>query len=349
MPEIDSHGRRTRDMTEPLDAREAARARARLIRYATLRQLQIFSAIVRLGSFTKASEALFVTQPTVSMQMKKLSNAVGLPLFEQIGRQVRPTEAGHQLHAATARVFDALQDVEDWVAEYQGLRRGRVRLGVITTAKYFAPELLSAFSREHPDIDIALEVSNRDRVIERIRAQEDDVYIFGRPDLDDLDVAVHPFAPNPLVMVAAKDHPLARRRRLPLAEVAREPLILREPGSGTRHATVRAFADAGLTPTVRMELGSNEAIKHAAIAGLGLAVLSLHSLTVEGADGPLCALDVEGFPIRRQWWLVHSRDRELSPAAGALLAFAQKYEPVIRAQMDRLLDDFDRRRPKEAP
>ncbi|WP_299436426.1 LysR family transcriptional regulator [uncultured Rhodospira sp.] len=327
-------------MVENREFTVPARSTTRLARYATLRQLQIFSAIVRLGSFTKASEALFVTQPTVSMQMKKLSTAVGVPLFEQVGRTVRPTEAGLRLEAATKTVFEALGEVEDWVAEYQGLRRGKVRLAVITTAKYFAPELLGAFSREYPDIDLSLKVSNRDRVIERIRAQEDDLYIFGQPDLDDLDVAIHPFAPNPLVVVAARDHPLAGRRGLSLAEVAREPFILREPGSGTRHAMVRAFSEAGVTPTVRMELGSNEAIKHAAIAGLGLAVLSLHSLSVEGARGPLAVLDVEGFPIHRRWWVVHARGRELSPAAAALLAFTRHYEPVLSAQVTDLLAEF---------
>lgn len=327
-------------MTEEREFAMAARNSGRLLRNTTLRQLQIFSAIVRLGSFTKAGETLFVTQPSVSMQMKKLADTVGLPLFERVGRQVRPTEAGMRLYATANKVFEALQDMDDWVADYQGLRRGRVRLAVITTAKYFAPELLGAFSREYPDIDISLKVSNRDRVIERVRNQEDDLYIFGQPDFDDLDVALHPFAPNPLVVVAGKDHPLVGRRNIPLAEVAREPFILREPGSGIRQATVATLTDAGLRPQVRMELGSNEAIKHAAIAGLGLAVLSLHTLTLEGAAGPLRVLDVEGFPIRRQWWLVHGREATLSPAAAALLAFARDYEPLLRSQIDRLMDDF---------
>ena len=327
-------------MTDERDFTLHARQVPRLGRHATLRQLQIFSEIVRLGSFTKASESLFITQPTVSMQMKKLSQAVGAPLFEPVGRTVRPTEAGLRLEAAANRVFEALGEVEAWVAEYKGLRRGRVRLAVITTAKYFAPELLGAFSRAYPTIDLSLKVSNRDRVIERIRAHEDDLYIFGQPEFDDLDVTPYPFAPNPLVVVAARDHPLAGRRRLTLAEVVHEPFILREPGSGTRQATVRAFAEAGVTPTVRMDLGSNEAIKHAAIGGLGLAVLSLHSLSVEGARGPLTVLDVEGFPIRRRWWLVHARGRELSPAAAALLAFARDYEPVLTAQVARLMVEF---------
>jgi DNA-binding transcriptional LysR family regulator len=327
-------------MTEDREFTLHAQHVTRLGHYATLRQLQIFSAIIRLGSFTKASEALFITQPTVSMQMKKLSHAVGVPLFEPVGRSVRPTEAGLRLMAATNTVFEALGEVEDWVAEYQGLRRGKVRLAVITTAKYFAPELLGAFSREYPEIDLSLKVSNRDRVIERIRAHEDDLYIFGQPEFDELDVTPYPFAPNHLVVVAARDHPLAGRRRIPLAEVAREPFILREPGSGTRQATVRAFAEAGLTFTARMDLGSNEAIKHAAIAGLGLAVLSLHALSVEGARGPLTVLDVEGFPIQRRWWLVHARGRDLSPAAAALLTFARGYETVLAAQVDRLLADF---------
>ena len=231
-----------------------------LIRHATLRQLQVFEAIVRLGSFTRAAEELFLTQPTVSMQIKKLADSIGLPLFEHIGRNVRPTEAGLELYQSCRKIFETLANLEMKIADLKGVRRGRLRLGVITTAKYFAPELLGEFCRLYPGIEVALKVSNRDRIIERINANEDDLYIMGQAP-DQFEVEAFPIAPNPLAVVAPRDHPLVGKKNIPLARIADEPFILREPGSGVRDATLRAFDKLGLRPRVRMELGSNEAIQ----------------------------------------------------------------------------------------
>ncbi|MGD8590865.1 MAG: LysR substrate-binding domain-containing protein, partial [Chromatiales bacterium] len=253
-----------------------------LIRYATLRQLQVFEAIVRLGSFTRAAEELFLTQPTVSMQIKKLADTMGLPLFEHVGRNVRPTEAGLELYQSCRRIFESLANLEMKLADLKGIRRGRLRLGVITTAKYFAPEVLGEFCRLYEGIDVALKVSNRDRIIDRINANEDDLYIMGQAPADQFEVEAFPFAPNPLVVMAPRNHPLVGQKQISLARVAEEPMILREPGSGIRDATLKIFEQNGLRPKVRMELGSNEAIKHAVVGGLGLAVLSLHTLTLEG-------------------------------------------------------------------
>jgi len=303
-----------------------------LIRHTTLRQLQIFEATVRLGSFTRAAEELFLTQPTISMQIKKLAEAVGMPLFEHVGRSVKPTEAGRELYESCRKIFDALANLEMKVSDLQGMRRGRLRVAVITTVKYFLPELLGEFCSRHPGIEVALKVSNRDRIMERLSNDEDDLYIVGAVP-SDADVTAYPFAPNPLVVVAPRDHPLVGRKNIKIEELAEYPFIGREPGSGTRDAVRRVFLEKGPLPKVKMELGSNEAIKHAVVAGLGLAVMSLHSMTLDGPDGPLALLDVEGFPIVRQWYIVHPKGKELSLVAQAFLEYALEAEPAKREQM----------------
>ena len=315
-----------------------------LIRHATLRQLQVFEAIVRLGSFTRAAEELFLTQPTVSMQIKKLADVMGLPLFEHVGRNVQPTEAGVVLYDACRRMFENLANLEMQMADLQGMKRGRLRVGVITTAQYFAPEILGEFSRRYPGIEFTLKVSNKDSIIERMHGNEDDLYIMGQVPQDELEVEAFPFAPNPLVVIAPNHHPLVGRKNISLAEIAEEPFILREPGSGIRDAILRLFDAHGLRPKVRMELGSNEAIKHAVVGGLGLSVLSLHTLTLEGTTGPVAILDVEGFPILRRWYLVYPKGKELSVLASTFLEFAKDSESKIRDRLIAMwppLKDFD--------
>lgn len=304
-----------------------------LIRHATLRQLQVFEAIVRLGSFTRAAEELFLTQPTVSMQIRKLTDAMGLPLFQHVGRNVEPTEAGLELYEACRRMFETLANLEMKVADLKGMKRGRLRMGVITTAKYLAPEILGEFSQLYPGIDLALKVTNRESIIERMHSNEDDLYIMGQAPEDELDVEAFPFAPNPLVVMAPRNHPLVGKKNISLKEIANEPFIIREPGSGIRDATLRTFEAKGLRPKIRMELGSNEAIKHAIVGGLGLSVLSLHTLTLEGTDGPVAILDVEGFPILRNWYIVYPKGKELSLVARTFLEFAIHNEPKIREHM----------------
>lgn len=309
----------------------------RFVRHATLRQLQLLEAIVRLGSFTRAAEEMFLTQPTVSMQIKKLTDTVGMPLFLHVGRTVEPTDAGREVYAACRTILRTLSDLESKLADLKGLRSGRLRLGVITTAKYFAPEILGAFCEQFPGIDVTLKVTNRARIIERIAAGDDDLYIFGEPTGTGIEVEATPLAPNPLVVLARTDHPLVGEPGISLERLAEERLILREPGSGTRDAVVRRFTDRGLQPRVRMELGSNEAIKHAIIAGLGISALSLHTLTLDAAAGRLALLDVAGFPIERWWYLVHPKGRELSTIAKTFLAFAVDREGEIRATLARTL------------
>ena len=307
-----------------------------LIRHASLRQLQVFEAIVRLGSFTRAADELFVTQPTVSMQTKKLADALSLPLLENAGRQTLPTEAGAELYQAARAIFEVLSNLEMKLADLKGIKRGRLRLGVITTAKYFAPEILGEFCKLYPGIEVALKVSNRDRILDRINANEDDLYILGETHGDQVDVEAVPLAPNPLVVMAPRDHPLVGEKKIPLARIAQELFILREPGSGIRDATQRVFEQHGIRPRVRMELGSNEAIKHAIVGGLGLSVMSLHTLTLEGPDGPVALLDVEDFPIMRQWYLLYPKGKELSLVARAFLEFAVASTSKISDRMEQM-------------
>jgi len=304
-----------------------------LIRYATFRQFQVFEAIYRLGSFTRAAEELFLTQPTVSMQIKKLSEAVGLPLFEHVGRNVEPTEAGNELYTACRSMFETLANLEMKIDDMKGLKRGRLRMGVITTAKYLAPEMLGEFNQLYPGIDLSLKVTNRDSIIRRIRANEDDLYIMGQAPEGDIEVESFSFAPNPLVLMAPRNHPLVGKKNISLKEIAKEPFIIREPGSGIRDAMFKAFDAAGVRPSVRMEIGNNEAIKHAVAGGLGLSVLSFHTLSLEGTEGPVAILDVEGFPILRSWYIVYPKGKELSLVAQTFLDFVISSESRILERM----------------
>jgi DNA-binding transcriptional LysR family regulator len=320
-----------------------------LIRHATLRQLQVFETIVRLGSFTRAAEELFLTQPTVSMQIKKLTDVIGMPLFEHVGRNVEPTEAGLELYDACRDMFETLSNLEMKISDLKGMKRGRLRLGAITTAKYFAPEVLGEFSQLFPGIEVALKVTNRDSIIERMRNNEDDLYIMGQAPSDEMEVESFPIAPNPLVVMAPRNHPLVGKKNIPLERIAEEFFILREPGSGIRDATLRAFDAEGLRPKVRMELGSNEAIKHAIVGGLGISVMSLHTLTLEGVNGPVAILDVKGFPIMRQWYIVYPKGKELSLVSQAFLDFAKDMESTMRERISAMWPALDKLIAKNSP
>lgn len=293
------------------------------MRHTTFRQLEIFEAIARLGSFTRAAEELHLTQPTVSMQMKKLTDAVNVPLCEQVGKKIYLTEAGRQLAQAAREVFAILDRFEMSVAEQRGLKTGRLKLMVITTASYFAPRLLGEFAKRYPGIDVALSVTNRERVLASIAENLQDLYFLGQPP-EELDVIAQPFMENPLVVVAPPDHPLAGQANIPLEMLAGEPWLMREAGSGTRKAVERRFAEHGIQPRVRMELGANEAIKQAILAGLGISVLSRHSLVLH-PPGQFAILDVQGFPIQRQWYAVYPAGRQLTPVTRTFLDFLRAY------------------------
>ena len=281
------------------------------MRNSTLRQLELFEAIARLGSFTRAAEELFLTQPTVSMQIKKLSDTVGMPLFEQVGKKIYLTDIGHELHRTCLGISEHLANFEMIAADMKGLKTGKLRLAVVTTAKYFAPRLLGTFCQQYPGVDASLKVSNRERVLERLANNQDDLYILGQPP-EGADVVAEAFLENNLVVIAPANHPLAKKKRIPLERLAKEPFLLREPGSGTRMAAERQFAKSGLKLKMRMELGSNEAIKQAVIGGLGVSILSRHTLESDTPTKQFVVLNVQGFPIKRHWYFVYPAGKQLS-------------------------------------
>jgi len=312
------------------------------MRHTTLRQLEVFAAIARLGSFTRAAEELHLTQPTVSMQIKKLTDAVGLPLFEQVGKKVYLTTAGRALQSFSNEIFDHFNRFEILLADLKGLKQGKLGLGVITTAKYFIPRLLGAFCQQYPGIDVSMKVSNRERILDRLINNEDDLYILGQPP-EESDAIAEPFLTNPLVVLAPAGHPLARVKNIPLSRLAEEPFLVREAGSGTRKATEQLFAKHNLKMKVRMELGRNEAIKQTVAGGLGVTVLSRHTLTSDMPVDQLAILDVQGFPIERHWYVVYSKGKQLSVVATAFLEYLKQAAHYINDAL--LLQDAAERHP----
>lgn len=293
----------------------------------TFRQLRLFLALAETGSVSAAARVMHVTQPTASMQLREVSDAVGVPLYEVVSRRVRLTDAGLDL-ARTARAM-----VGEWeafgqrIAELQGLVRGRLAVSVVSTAEYFMPRLLGAFCARHPGIDVSLQVLNRDGVVARLRENLDDLYIMSMPPTDiDLDDRV--FMANPLVLVAPVAHRLAQRRRVRLSELRDEPFVLRERGSGTRIAVDACFRRQHFSPAVRMELGSNEAVRAAVAGGLGLSVLSVHALGDIAASAGVVVLPVTGFPIASAWHVVQRRTRQRSPTTLAFEAHLFKHAPA---------------------
>ena len=287
--------------------------------HTTFRQLEIFEAIARLSSFTRASEELFLTQPTVSMQMKKLTDIVGAPLVEQVGKKVMLTEDGRELAQASREIFAILDRYTMSAAERQGLTKGKLKLMAITTASYFAPRLLGDFVKLYPGIDVSLRVTNKEQVLASMADNLDDLYLLGTPP-DEIDVVATLIMDNPIVVLAAPDHPLAKKKNITLERLAQEPWIMREAGSGTRKAIERMFAEKHLEVRQRLELGSNEAIKQAILAGLGISALSCHALTLH-QPGQFAVLDAKGFPIQRHWYAVYPAGRQISVVARAFLDF----------------------------
>lgn len=286
----------------------------------TLHQLRVFEAAARHNSFTRAAEELYLTQPTVSIQVKQLTKAVGMPLFEQVGKKLFLTEAGKELNLASQEIFERLSQLEMTMANLQGMKQGSLRLAVITTAKYFVPRLLGSFCKRYPGIKISLKVTNHERLLDRLHGNCDDLYILSRPPVGE-DIKVQAFLDNPLVVMAPADHPLAGQINIPLERLAQEPFIMRETGSGTREAAEQLFVQKGVTMDVKLDLGSNEAIKEAIVAGLGVSVLSYHTLTSLGKTPRLVVLDVQGFPIHRQWNIIHPQGKQLSVVAQTFLDY----------------------------
>ncbi|MBW4665538.1 MAG: LysR family transcriptional regulator [Chroococcus sp. CMT-3BRIN-NPC107] len=303
------------------------------MKHATLHQLKVFEAIARSGSFTRAAEEMFLSQPTVSQQIKQLTKAVGTPLFEQIGKRIYLTDAGKEVLIACKDISEKMSQLEMTLADLKGLKQGNLRLAVITTAKYFVPRLLGQFRHRYPGIKVALQVTNRKQVLDRLSENEDDLYILGQPP-EGLDINLRPILENALVAIAPSDHPLAGEKNITLQRFAEEPFIIREAGSGTRMAVEQFFAENRCEINVEMEIGSNEAIKHAIVGGLGVSVLSRHVLALEGTKGPLTILDVEGFPIQRHWYIVYPASKQLSVVASTFLEYLLNEGKQMITQID---------------
>jgi Transcriptional regulator len=296
----------------------------------TLQQIRLFESVVRNGSFTRAAEEMHLTQPAVSIQVKRLEEQAGIPLLEQVGKRTFPTAAGRVMLQAARDLMERIDQLDDELESLKGEVRGPLQLSVVTTGKYFMPHLLGHFLQEHPGVEPHLKFTNRARVMERLLENRDDFVVMGQIP-DDKRLVAYPFLENILGVVAPAGHPLADRRNLEIEEVLRERFITREPGSGTRLVLDRLLESRHLEVEPYMELGSSEAIKQAVLAGIGVAVLSLHAIRLEQATGKLSVLDVKGFPLRRRWYAVHLKGKRLSLVASTFLDF-------ILSESHRVLD-----------
>ena len=282
----------------------------------TLRQLEILEAVARCGSFSRASAEVHLTQPAVSMQIKQLEGTLGLPLFEHHGRHIRLTEAGRETLKTGQVITRELANLEQALADLQGLEGGSLTVSAASTASVFAARLMARFRALHPDVQLSLNVVNRETLLQHLADDTVDLVLMGTTP-EGLGLDARPFMDNPLVVIAATSHPLAGTKGIPLSRFLEEPLVGREPGSGTRGALEKFLAERGHRLQAAMEMNKNEAIKQAVEAGLGLGVVSLHTVQAELAAGQLCMLDVKGFPLKRRWYLVQREGKRPSPAAQA--------------------------------
>ena len=284
----------------------------------TFRQLETFAEVARQQSFTRAAEALHLTQPAVSIQIRQIVETIGLPLFEQNGREIALTAAGKELLTTVRDLDDAWNRFESAIDDLKGFKRGKLRVGLVTTAKHFLPRMLGDFYRRYPDIDIELEIANRQGIVERLLGNQDDLYVMSYPPTN-LDIVSQPFLDNEYVVLAPEAH-WAVGKALTLQELATEPFLLREQGSGSRHVIDQHMRDTGVQLKVRLSLASNEAIRELVASGMGLTVLSRQALGDRPGHDGLAILDVAGFPLKRQWNVVHLRGKVLSLPARAFLA-----------------------------
>jgi len=291
-----------------------------LIRHVTLRQLQIYEKVVNLGGYTRAAQALHLTQPTVSIQVKKLTEAIGSPLLEQVGRHIRPTAIGQDVYISAQEILEKIMTLEDTVSESQGTIKGELHIAVISTAKYFMPHLLDAFISIHPQVKPRLTVTNRERVLQHLTSNDCDLLIMGQVPKH-IDVEAHPLIDNELIMVSHPNHPLAKEKKIPLKKLCQERFLMREVGSGTRQAVEQLFSEQKLKITPYMELGCSEAIKQGVIANLGISALSKQSINMELMEKHIAVLDVKEFPLTRRWNAVHLKKKHLSLVTWKFLEF----------------------------
>ena len=286
----------------------------------TFRQLSVFESVARNLSFSRAADEMHLTQPAVSMQIKQLEENVGLPLFEQLGKKIYLTEAGRELYHYGKVIAQQLLEAGSVLSELKGLDRGKLNISVVSTANYFAPQLLAQFCSMHPQIKVSLNVGNRESVLRQLDDNEIDLAILGTPP-DGIDVEAHPFMENRLVIIAASGNALAGEVRIPASRFQNEIFIMREQGSGTRLAAEKYFSSHRVVIRPGMEMSTNEAVKQAVQAGMGLGILSQDTVQLEVETGRLKILDAEGFPIIRHWYVVHRKKKRLSSVAEAFKSF----------------------------
>lgn len=286
----------------------------------TLRQLGIFEAVAHHGNYTRAAEELFLSQPAVSQQVRQLEQNTGIALFDSVGKRMQLTQAGEELLRYAVAVREQLNEAAEVLDALKGMRGGRLSVSVASTANHFATRLLAAFAYGHPEIDISLDVTNRKGLLDQLEGNSCDLVLMGRPPKE-MDLEAEIIMDNPLVIIAATDHPLAGQRAIPIERMTRETFVVRERDSGTRIALEQFFGSHGIHLRTGMEMRQNEAIKQAVEAGLGLGIVSLHTMELELETHRLVVLDVEDFPIARHWFVVHRRGKRLSPLAQAFKQF----------------------------
>lgn len=300
----------------------------------TFRQLRVFTEVAQQGSMARAAETLHLTPPAVSMQIKEIELQVGLPLFDRNGRAVTLSTAGEYFLIHAKRLLAALRDADNAMARLKRIEHGLLTIGMVSTAKYFVPHLLARFHKDHPGVDVRLRVAgNREQLVALMSAGEVDLSIMGRPPRE-VATRSESFAAHPLVFIAPPAHPLAKESAVPLAALEREPLIVREHGSGTRAAMEGLFAEHRFEPRISMEMSSNETIKQAVMAGMGLSFISLHTVGLELKNQLLAVLDISGTPLMRRWNVVHLGSKVLSPAAEAFRYFVIEHGEAYLAGHD---------------
>lgn len=302
---------------------------------ATLRQLKVFETVARHLSFSRAAEELHLTQPAISTQVKTLEDHVGLPLFEQLGKKIYLTPAGAELLHYCRAIIQQFQDAEAAMTQYKGISGGKLNVAVISAGDYFFPRLLVEFARRHVGVTLNLTVHNREELLGQLADNLTDLAVMVRPPLD-MDTVNESFAPHPYVIVAAPDHPLAAKKRIPLKAILREPFVVREKGSDTWNSMKEGFGNYIDDINIAMEIKSTETIKQAVIAGLGISFLSAHTIKLELQSGSLAVLDVEGFPLMLNWYLVHRRNKRLPPVALAFKNFLMSDGAALIEQITRV-------------
>ncbi len=290
-----------------------------LSKLGTLRQLEIFLKVAELQSIARASEQLHLTQPSVSMQVKKLSEAIGLPLYEVIGKRLKLTEAGQEVAQAGRKVFEVIDNLGERVDELKGLHAGTLSIAVVTTAKYFIPYVLAPFCELYPGVKVKFNVGNRSEIMQRLSENRDDIYFFSELP-EDLDIKSYPFLPNPIAVIASTTHHLAARKRLQWKDIENERFVVREAGSSASICVENYLSSQHVSIRDSLIIQSNEAIKHAVMANMGLGIISAYILSNADADG-ITQLNVKGFPIQSEWRIVHLSDKKLSPVAERFLDF----------------------------